>query len=172
MGTPSVIANPVFELATVACAPVPVLWRQALQQDLPVEDPPAAFSEWPEHERHSLIDRLQSLIDGNDAQTTTPRVLRSAADAYLQLQARSKGGTPHTGNQLMPSQTKAHVHPLANLGLAAEAFGLGWLFAKFVVQPVTLRGRLAHFLAGPDREEFGTFLQASPSSSVEYFEHE
>ena len=140
---------------------------------LPPEDLPAAFSTWSLPERQALVDRLQQTFDR--ASALEPRapttVLRSAAGSYLRLREElAANPRDHTGNQLMPGQTKAHQHALAKLAILLEALNCGCCF-RWLASPVTIRGSRAVYTKGPDREEFGTLVQAAPASARGYFQH-
>ena len=148
-------------------------------ETLPPRDRPAVFSCWSIEERLALVDRIQSIFDGEITQERgavggkplPTCALRAATNAYLEI-LRDEGSNPrHTGNQLMPSQTKAHLHSLASLAIIAEALYLGCLF-RWLTRPVIIRGSRVVHTTGPEREEFGTLVQAAPASATGYFEHE
>lgn len=144
---------------------------------VPPTDAPASFSSWPVSERLAFIEKLQGVFDVAGAED--PRhegarpptaALRAAANSYLELVNSETGLLHHTGNQLMPSQTKAHRHSLATLALLADALYVGFAF-RWLAKPTVIRGSRAIFTCGPDREEFGTFVQAAPASARGYFQY-
>jgi hypothetical protein len=156
--------------------------RDNPDQPLPPDDRPAAFSQWTLRERLAFIDRVQAIFDGA-AQDCAHRsvtiggslpssMLRAAAESYLALPMNGPDEPRHMGNQLMPSQTKSHLHPLATFALLADALFLGCFFRRLAPAPVTIRGSRTLHTAGRDGVElFGTFIQAAPASSTGYFEH-
>jgi hypothetical protein len=143
----------------------------------PETDDPAAFSSWTMSERLAFVEKLQSVFDSAEAEEIHPAgakpptsALRAAALSYLELINSETGLLHHTGNQLMPSQTKAHRHSLALIALLADALYVGFAF-RWLAKPVVIRGSRAIFTAGPDREEFGTLVQAAPASARGYFQY-
>jgi hypothetical protein len=141
-------------------------------QKLTPQDNPADFSRWALPERLALVDRIQAAFDASVRGAESGRqvsALRAAAQSYLELPSDER----HTGNQLMPSQTKSHLHQLASLALVADALFLGCLFRRLARTPVVIRGsRILHRAAGEGEGElFGTFIQAAPASSTGYYAH-
>lgn len=143
----------------------------------PPTDAPATFSSWSVGERLAFVEKLQSVFDAAEAEEAHPEgakpptaALRAAALSYLELINSETGLLHHTGNQLMPSQTKAHRHSLAMIALLADALYVGFAF-RWLAKPVVIRGSRAIYTAGPDREEFGTLVQAAPASARGYFQY-
>jgi hypothetical protein len=128
-------------------------------------DPPAAFSNWAVlgPERRALLDRLHAACGPSDRSNVR---LDEAAELYMAL-SEAASGPRHTGNQLMPSQTNAHKHPLAGFILMMDGCLCG--LSTRLWKRTVIRGSHVMLLQQRDHTEFTSLLTPAPASSKGYF---